>query len=58
MKMKGNNFFNFSISDLQGWKEDKGVEVFKIFVYLAWKISNLELILEDKFFFFFLFFSS
>ena len=52
MKTKENNFFNSSISDLQGWKEDKGFEVFKMFVYLAWKISNLELILEDKFFFF------
>ena len=37
------------IDDFQVWQEDKEDEVFKVFVLLAWKISNFNHKLEDEF---------
>ena len=48
MKIKGQEV---QVAQLmtQVWQGDKEVEVFKVFVLLAWKISNFKNELEDKF---------
>ena len=37
------------INDFQVWQEDKEDEVFKVFVLLAWEISDFKDEFEDEF---------